>query len=151
MSVFNLLDGEVAEAGEPEGFRHRRASIREALGGELLGASLYEVPPGQRLWPYHYHEGNEEWLVVVSGRPTLRTPGGARALGAGDVAGFSPGHDGAHTLTNATANPVRVVIFSTLHYGTASYPDSDKVGAGWRDDRRYFRRGDAVDYWDGER
>jgi hypothetical protein len=46
---------------------------------------------------------------------------------------------------------VRIAIFSTLRPGTAFYPDSDKIGAGPRDARRYFRRGDAVDYRDGER
>ena len=145
-----MPDGESGIAWADWGL-HRRASVREALGGEVLGASVYEMPPGKRLWPYHYHHGNEEWLVVVSGCPTLRTPEGDRVLAAGDIVGFAQGESGAHTLTNATAEAVRLVIFSTLQYGTASYPDSDKIGAGWRDERRYFRRGDAVDYWDGER
>jgi uncharacterized cupin superfamily protein len=148
--VFNALDGQVEDADEPGGFRHRRTSVREALGGEVLGASLYELPPGERLWPYHYHDGNEEWLVVVSGRPTLRTPDGERELVAGGIVGFPQGKAGAHTLSNGTDEPVRVVIFSTREYGTVSYPDSDKIGAGPPGDRRYYRRGDAVDYWDGE-
>jgi uncharacterized cupin superfamily protein len=149
--VFNLLDCAVPEADEPDGFGHARASIREELGGQLLGASLYEVPPGERLWPYHYHLGNEEWIVVASGRPTLRTPDGERQLVPGDLVGFPVAEPGAHCLTNASGDPVRLLIFSTLNYGTVTYPDSDKIGAGWRDDRRYFRRGDAVDYWEGER
>jgi uncharacterized cupin superfamily protein len=148
--VFNLLGADVVEAEAPDGFHHRRASIREALGGELLGASLYEVPPGECVWPYHYHLGNEEWLVVAAGRPTLRTPAGERQLAPGDLVGFPNAEPGAHCLRNATDGPVRLAIFSTLNYGTATYPDSDKIGAGSRDDRRYFRRGDAVDYWEGE-
>jgi uncharacterized cupin superfamily protein len=150
VKLFNLLEGAVADADGPDGFRHGRLSMREVLGGELIGASLYEVAPGERLWPYHYHDGNEEWLVVVLGRPTLRTPEGERELVPGDVVGFPPGAPGAHTLSNATSEPVRIGMFSTLQYGTASYPDSDKIGAGWRDERRYFRRSDAVDYWEGE-
>jgi uncharacterized cupin superfamily protein len=146
----NLRDAEPAPMEMPEGFAHRRVSIREALGGELLGCSLYEFDPGERLWPYHYHVNNEEWLIVVAGSLTLRTPDGQRELRAGDVVGFPEGETGAHTLLNRSDVPARVAIFSTLRYGNAVYPDSDKIGAGPRADRRYFRRGDAVDYWDGE-
>ena len=130
----------------PAGFEHSRASVREALGSELIGCSLYEVPAGKQLWPYHYHLGNEEWLIVVSGKPTLRTADGERELAEGDVVAFPEGEGGAHTLTNATAEPLRVAIFSTLNRGSVIYPDSGKVGTNFS----YFRLADAVDYWDGE-
>jgi uncharacterized cupin superfamily protein len=148
--VFNLLDADLGEPVEVGSFRHRRVSVREALGGEQFGSSLYELAPGERMWPYHYHLGNEEWLIVVSGRPTLRTPEGERVLAPGEVVGFVDGEAGAHTLSNERAAPARVVLFSTLRYGNAVYPDSDKIGAGPGDDRRYFRRSDAVDYIHGE-
>jgi uncharacterized cupin superfamily protein len=141
----NLRDAELGVLDDlPEGFRHRRVSVREALGGELLGCSLYEVDAGEQLWPYHYHWNNEEWLVVVAGGPTLRTPAGERALRPGDVVAFAEGDEGAHTLFG----PGRVAIFSTRNQGSAHYPDSGKVGAGPPWDRLYFRRGDAVGYWD---
>ena len=54
------------------------------LGAELLGGSLYELELGDRLWPYHTHHANEEWLIVVRGRPTLRTPEGEQELREGD-------------------------------------------------------------------
>jgi uncharacterized cupin superfamily protein len=142
----NLRRAELIEHEMPAGFEHSRASVREALGGELIGCSLYEVPAGKRLWPYHYHVGNEEWLVVVSGKPTLRTPDGERELVEGDVVAFAEGEAGAHTLTNTAAEPMRIAIFSTLNRGSVVYPDSGKVGA----NREYFRSADAVDYWDGE-
>lgn len=146
----NLLECELDRGQEVPGFRHRRTSVREALGGELIGCSLYELPPGEQLWPFHYHWNNEEWLIVVSGRPTLRTADGERELREGDIAGFPEGEAGAHTLSNASGEPARVAIFSTLRHGAVEYPDSDKLGAGPPHERRYFRRGDAVDYWDGE-
>jgi uncharacterized cupin superfamily protein len=148
--VFNLLDGEVGEGEDVDVFVHRRAGVRHDLGAELIGCSLYEVPPGKRAWPYHHHDNNEEWLVVVDGRPTLRTPEGERELEPGDVAGFPQGEAGAHDISNRGDEPVRVAIFSTLRQGSVVYPDSDKIGAGPPWDRRYFRRADAVDYWDGE-
>jgi len=133
-------------AGMPPGFAIGDVSARERPGDELIGASLYELEPGNQLWPYHFHVGNEEWIVVVSGTPTLRTPEGERELRAGDVVGFPQGETGAHTFYNRSSEPSRILFFSTLRSGYPTYVDSDKVGAGGR----VFRRADAVDYWDGE-
>jgi uncharacterized cupin superfamily protein len=147
----NLLDCRLPEMEMPPGFLHRRVSVREALGGDQFGCSLYEFDPGEQLWPYHYHWANEEWLVVVAGAPTLRAPDGERELAVGDVVAFPEGEAGAHTLSNRTADPARVAIFSTRRHGSVTYPDSDKIGAGPPHERHYFQRGDAVGYWDGER
>ena len=75
----NLLDddGWSSAAGPPSG---RGSVAAERVAGAQLGASLYELPPGESTFPYHYELGNDELLVVVSGRPTLRSPDGrARA------------------------------------------------------------------------
>ena len=141
----NLHDAELEQRE-----RHRAVSVREAMGGELIGCTLYELDPGAQLWPYHLHWNNEEWLIVVDGAPTLRTPEGERMLQTGDLVGFPEGDVGAHTLYNRGALPARVAFFSTRNQGSVTYPDSDKVGAGPPWDRLYFRRADAVDYWDGE-
>jgi uncharacterized cupin superfamily protein len=146
----NLLACDTPDGEDRPGFVHRRSSIRPELGGELIGCSVYELPPGEQLWPYHFHWGNEEWLIVVRGQPLLRTPEGERELHTGDVAAFPEGDAGAHTLSNGTDEPVRVAVFSTLRHGTVVYPDSDKISAGPPHDRHYFRRSDAVDYWEGE-
>ncbi|MEX2210147.1 MAG: cupin domain-containing protein [Gaiellaceae bacterium] len=139
-------DGGWKREGDREGYRWRA----QRIGGELLGASLYDVPAGEQTWPYHYEEGQEEWLLVVSGEPMLRTPDGERVLVPGDVVCFPPGPAGAHKLTG----PGRVLIASTqVVPRTAAYPDSDKLSVRWGtkpDDRLIFRRGDAVDYWEGE-
>lgn len=145
-TVVNLRDAASGEENDRDGFRFRDRRLGPELGAEVLGCSLYDVLPGQQLWPYHYHVGNEEWLVVVDGRPMLRTPEGERELAPGDIVGFPLGEAGAHTLVNRTDANARVAIFSTLRTGSVAYPDSGKVGAGGR----YFRIADAVDYWDGE-
>jgi uncharacterized cupin superfamily protein len=142
----NLRDAGLPAENDEPGFRFRGASIREPLGGELIGGSLYEFEPGEQLWPYHFHRNNEEWLIVVAGRPVLRTPEGERELRAGDVVGFADGEGGAHTLYNRSEGPARVAIFSTLRKGTCTYPDSAKVAAAGR----VFRLADEVDYWEGE-
>jgi uncharacterized cupin superfamily protein len=154
VEVFNVF-GEHAWENEQEreGYRHRVARIGAPLGAQLLGASLYELPPGEASWPYHYEYGAEEWLLVVAGRPTLRTPDGERRLEPGDVAVFPAGPEGAHKVTNATDEDVRVVIFSSKGpLAVVTYPDSDKLGIWTRDDGyiAMVRDQPKLDYWDGE-
>ncbi len=154
MKSFNLFDGELDEARDRPGFSWRRASVGARIGAEKLGAGLYELDPGERSFPYHYEYGNEEWLLVVAGRPTLRDPSGEHELRPGDVVCFREGPEGAHQIRNDTAEPIRVLIASTkISPDTAVYPDSGKVGiwTGSEDDPgRLFRIGDEVDYWEGE-
>jgi uncharacterized cupin superfamily protein len=145
------------ESGErPPGFRARRARIGYELGTELIGCSLWEVPPGEAAYPYHYHYADEELVIVLSGRPTLRAPDGERELDEGDVLRFELGREGAHQIINRTAEHVTfVAISSSGRPDVVVYPDSDKLGfgerlphgGGWRG---FFRSGDAVDYWEGE-
>ena len=143
----NLHDASIPPAEEtPRGFAFSEVSASERDGNELIGATLYEFEPGNQLWPYHFHAGNEEWAVIVSGTPIVRTPSGERELRTGDVVAFPQGEDGAHTFYNRSSEPARLVLFSTLRSGYCTYPDSDKVSGGGR----LFRRSDAVGYWDGE-
>ena len=120
---------------------------------EKVGATVYELQPGERSFPYHYEYGAEEWLLVVAGRPTLRVPDGEHELRAGDVVCFPEGPAGAHLVRNDSDEPVRILIASTKDSPQlAVYPDSGKIGV-WpgneADPPQLFRR-DAVDYWDGE-
>jgi len=147
--VFNLLDGELDDAEERPGFEHRRHSVR----GELLGATLYETPPGAKLWPFHWEAGCEEFLVVVSGRPTLRTPAGERELAPGEVVHFPEGEAGTHQLRNDSGEVFRVLIGSTKsRLYVAGYPDSGKVLVDGPavPRRQLLRDGPELDYWDGE-
>jgi uncharacterized cupin superfamily protein len=122
--VINLLDD------EPQRFGER-------LGAGLWGGTLYELAPGEGS-PYHWHYGEEEILVCIAGRPTLRTPEGERVLEQWDVAWFVRGPVGTHQVRNETDQPARVVMFSTCSDPEVCvYPDDGKVGmfAGWsRDD-----------------
>jgi uncharacterized cupin superfamily protein len=154
VDVFNLFaEYEWDNEQERDGYRHRVAAIGPRLGGALLGGSLYELPPGESTWPYHYEHGSEEWLLVVAGRPTLRTPDGERQLDPGDVAVFAEGPAGAHKVTNSTDDVVRVVIFASKSpFAVVAYPDSGKVGLWTREDGYVglVRDEPKLDYWDGE-
>lgn len=134
----------------PDGFRCNAASIGRRLGASLMGMTVYELPPGQAVCPYHFEWTDEEWLVVLAGNPTLRTPEGERVLEPGDAVCFAVGPDGAH-LVRANDETARVALMSTKNpVGFAEYPDSDKVGV-WADGTHYMlRRSEHLDYWDGE-
>jgi uncharacterized cupin superfamily protein len=138
---------------DPDGYRSGLLRLGPLLGADQLGASVYELPSGEAICPYHYEHAEEEWLLVLAGRPTLRHPHGSERLEPWDVLCFPTGPDGAHKLTNDTEQVVRVLMFSTIRLPTATvYPDSDKIAiwtAGKADDV-IVRRSSGVDYWDGE-
>ena len=153
MRVRNVF-GDLEDARDREGFRLRSTRLGPPLGAEKAGASVYELEPGQRTFPYHFHYGNEEWLIVLRGRAMLRTPDGERELVEGDVVCFPAGPAGAHAVRNDTREPVRILIASTLNApSVVVYPDSDKLGTrpgDFGDDHLNFPRSAAVDYWEGE-
>ncbi len=147
-------DAESAAAG----FSSRRARLGRQAGSERLGASLFEVDPGSAPFPMHYHLGNEEMLIVVSGSPSLRTPSAERRLEPGEVVAFPAGEEGVHQVVNRTEEPVRFVIVSEMNApDVVVRPESGKLsafgrppgspGEGFHD--VYFRR-DAAEFWDGE-
>ena len=76
MDVFNLYGDEWDRVEERPGWRSKHSWVGAQVGAEQIGGSLYEIEAGDRLWPYHLHHANEEWLIVVRGRPTLRSPDG---------------------------------------------------------------------------
>jgi uncharacterized cupin superfamily protein len=135
----------------PEGWK----SHYRRLGVGNLGLGLYELPPGQTQCPYHFHHGNDEALIVLSGRPTLRMPDGERVLATGDVAQFPRGPSGAHQLVNEGDEPARYVI-AAVHVNpeVVEYPDSGKLAAMARTTDKplwtLHRFDDSVDYFEGE-
>jgi uncharacterized cupin superfamily protein len=153
MEIANLFGDEWDDVEEHDGFQIREASIRRRIGAELIGGSVYEVDPRKKLWPYHHHHANEEWLVVLRGRPTLRSPEGVHELSEGDVVCFRRGPEGAHQVRNDSDAPVRILMLSTmLMPELVEYPDSGKAGARDAKGQRIFlsRPGPSLDYWDGE-
>jgi len=94
------------------GWQWKRLPVGRLLGAEQIGASLYELAPGQKTYPYHWQVLEEEWLIVIRGEPTLRDPSGERKLAPGDCAVFKRGPEGAHLVRNDTGEPVRILMLS---------------------------------------
>lgn len=97
--------------------------------GPALGATVYELGPGESMI-YHLHHGSEELLMVLRGRPTLRTPAGERQLDEGEAVHFPPGPDGAHGIRNDTGERVRYVVAGTrVSPEVVEYPDLGQLTA----------------------
>src|SRR5271154_937793 len=126
----NIHDPVFDQPREHRGFRCLRSRLSHQAGSERLGISLWELPPGEAAYPYHFHLAEEELLVVLEGRPSLRTPDGWSELGGGDIVSFLRGERGAHQILNPTAEVVRFVAVSTNgDADVAIYPDSGKLCA----------------------
>lgn len=150
----NIAEPDFAyDPSKPEGFRGGLHRFGRLLDAEQIGTTVYELPPGQSICPYHYEYGEEEWLLVLQGRPTLRHPDGVDELDTWDVVCFPPGPKGGHAVTNNTDSTVRVLMYSTVKHPAATvYPDSDKIAVwtGNEEDNLIVRRAARVDYWSGE-
>jgi uncharacterized cupin superfamily protein len=107
----------------------RMLHLGRRLGGELLGATVFELEPGLH-GVSHLHHGNEEWVVVLEGTPTLRTPDGERDLQPGDVEVFRRGADGTHAISNHSEAACRFMVLSSMrHPDVVEYPDAGVIGA----------------------
>src|SRR4029450_10628115 len=112
MKIFNLNADDWDRTEEREGWRFKDAWVGAHTDAELIGASMYEVEPGNKQGPFHTHHANEEWVIVLRGEPTLRT------------------HEGERQIRNDTEAPIRVLMLSTLIApDVVEYPDSGKIGA----------------------
>jgi uncharacterized cupin superfamily protein len=154
MRCRNIADPEFSfDPQDPEGFRSGMFRLGGLVGATQSGMTVYELAPGQAVCPYHYEYGEEEWAVVLAGRPTVRDPDGEHRLEPWDAVFFPRGPDGAHQVRNDGPEPARILMFSpVVHPAATVYPDSDKVAVwtGNKDDDLMFRRGSAVGYFDGE-
>ena len=154
MKRFNIFDGELdEERTEPAGFRWRAARLGPRLGAEKVGATVYELQPGERSFPYHYEYGAEEWLLVVAGRATLRVPDGEHEL---RPATWSASPKGLPELTSsATTRTSRYESWSRRRRIARSSPSTPTAarsasGRGTTQTHRSSSGDAAVDYWDGE-
>jgi uncharacterized cupin superfamily protein len=151
--IFNLLDCDLAEQAHPrEGHRFLRAMLGQAAGAKLTGFSVYELPPGETAWAYHYELNREEWLIGVAGEVVVRTPAGDETLRAGDVTCFPAGAEGAHQVRNDSDAPARFAMPSSWPGDgyVAVRPDSNTaliVGPGFR---RIVPLDEDLGYWERE-
>jgi uncharacterized cupin superfamily protein len=153
--VPNVNQPEFNDVREHPGFRARRARVGLQGGATKTGLSYWEVDPGEAAYPYHAHMGEEEIIVVMHGRPSLRTPDGWREHEEGEVVVFPTGERGAHQIVNKSDATIRFLSFSNSGAPEIVIQiDAGKVGAFERPVdgggiSLWFRERDAVDYLEG--
>ena len=156
MRRVNVFTAELQhDEDDPPGYEADYLTVGPLIGAARIGATIYALGPGQSNCPYHYEYPDEEWLLVLEGTLTVRTPEGEEEVAAGEAVCFPEGPDGAHKLTNRSDTPVRLLMFSTKNNpAVAVYPDSDKIGVwpvlGGGPDKVMVKRSSDVDYWEGE-
>lgn len=144
--------------GHGDTYRLKRKYLARETGGQKIGTSLYELPPGARDWPLHFHHTNEEAYYFLEGEGTVRFPDGEEQVGPGDYVALpcEPGH--AHQVQNTGDVPLRFLCISGMATpDVTEYPEEGKIGVfcggapGTPDEVRSvndtYRRKDAVDYW----
>ncbi len=145
MRRVNIFAPEFDHTSDRDGYRWRGARVGSAIGGDKIGGSIYELAASEKTFPFHFHHGMEEWLIVLEGSPTLRGADGEQVLRTGDIVCLPAGPDGAH----AVSGPGTVLMLSASRAPEAvEYLDSAKIGI--RPPGKIFRAADAAGYWDGE-
>jgi len=145
VNLFDMDPSDWSHGQMREGFRWRSSQLGRLLGATRIGGSVYDLGEGERTFPYHFHHGMEEWLIVIEGTPILRAQGFARELKAGDVVCFPTGPEGAHQVRG----PGTVLILSANRSPEVTeYLDSGKIGV--RPPGKVLRADAEVDYWEGE-
>lgn len=156
----NVFDDDWDLEQEQPGFNWKRMRLGLRLGAEKLGASVYELPPGERSFPYHLHHANEEILIVLEGTVVVRREDREDELGKGDAAVFRTGPAGSHQIVNRSDRAARFMLLSTMiEPEIVEYPDGGKVGLmagappgkGDQGSLKLFLRRDAeADYFEDE-
>jgi uncharacterized cupin superfamily protein len=124
----NIFDKEFDELRDGDGAAKRVTRIGAKAGAERIGATIWDLDPGATAYKYHFHYGEEELLIVIEGRPTLRTPDGERELAPGEVVGFPVGPAGAHQLINRSPETARFIAISAgEETDVVSYPDTGQT------------------------
>lgn len=136
----------------------RRKELSKVVEGDEIGCSLYELPPGKRSWPYHYHTANEEALFVLSGDGRIRTDEDDLPLESGDFVAFPANQAGGHQVVNDGDKPLQYLMVSTMNEPDVTlYPEMEKFGVfvgsppGGRGERLfhgYYEIDNETQYWD---
>ena len=101
-------------------------ALGDAAGLTQFGVNLVRLRPGAASSQRHWHENEDEFLIVLEGELVLVEDESETILRAGDAAGFKAGVPNGHQLLNRTARDgVFLVVGSRAPAERAHYPDVD--------------------------
>jgi uncharacterized cupin superfamily protein len=146
---FSVEDVPWEEYSHGERFGTRSRQLGEHGGCSHVGVCMEEIAPGRQAYVAHYHLLEEEQLLVLEGRPTLRLGERRIPMEPGSYVVFPAGQKAGHALVNETDEPVRYLIIGERNPNEVTvHTDTGRVGV--RLVGEGYRMGDSVDYWDGE-
>jgi uncharacterized cupin superfamily protein len=118
--------------------------VAEAAGLTELGARHVVLEPGAWSSQRHWHEGEDELLVMLTGRAVLVEDDGEMDLGPGDIAAWPKGVRNGHHLINRSDEPCSFVCVSAGREESGAYSDIDMM---WTADGRFVHK-DGTPYGD---
>ncbi|MBS3927503.1 MAG: cupin domain-containing protein [Sphingomonadales bacterium] len=111
--------------------------LAPALGLKEMGASHVVLKPGAWSSQRHWHKGEDELLIMLSGEAVLVEDGTRTVLRAGDICGWAEGAENGHHLINESAADCSFVAISAGPDLGGFYPDIDMV---WDEHGRYLHK-----------
>jgi len=101
--------------------------LGKAVGLTQFGVNHVTLAPGSRTASRHWHEAEDEFVLVLSGIPTLIDENGRHDLKAGAIVGFPAGVANAHHILNDSDAPAELVVVGSRRPGaeTIHYPDDN--------------------------
>jgi uncharacterized cupin superfamily protein len=118
-----------------QGRWYRRLAPVAGLG--VLGASRVVLKPGAWSSQRHWHRGEDELIVMLSGHAVLIEDGVRTPLGPGDIAAFPADQANGHHLVNESGVDCSFLAVSAGPDGGGTYPDIDME---WDDQGRYLHK-----------
>jgi uncharacterized cupin superfamily protein len=111
--------------------------VGDSAGLTELGARHVVLQPGAWSSQRHWHEGEDELLVMLSGRAVLVEDDGETELGQGDIAAWAKGVPNGHHLINRGTEPCSFICVSAGSETGGAYSDIDML---FTADSRYVHK-----------
>jgi uncharacterized cupin superfamily protein len=128
-------------AAEMSGRWFRR--VGEAVGLQDFGVSHVVLKPGGVSSQRHWHEDEDELVVMIQGEAVLVEDQARTLMRPGDLAAFRKGDGNGHHLVNESDADCIFVAVGRKATGTARYPDIDLV---WNGRKNRYERTDGSPY-----
>ncbi len=102
-------------------------NVASAAGLVDFNANHVVVPPGCWSSQRHWHEDEDEVVVVLSGTAILVDEHGRHAMASGDIAVFPKNDANGHRLVNEGDTPLVLLAMSRPEASRVTYSDIDLV------------------------
>ena len=119
-------------------------AVGELGGLTRFGVRIETLPPGSASSMRHWHSEEDEFVLVLSGAPTLVEDTGETPMGPGDAAGFAHGRPNGHHLVNrSAANASFLVAGNRRSEDICTYSGQDRQSRHVNGESRVTRRDGA--------